>query len=161
MKTIFAVAVASVLLPAMAIASMTGWIQSEKKPHSPSINLEAEREGTEIAMIEMNTDRKQYAGEDTITLTLKNIGNDIYYFGYPYELERWTEGEWKIVPPKEEKFFIMIAIYLKPGESWKQEIPLDGVSAGNYRIVKQVNNETKDCKHTVYAEFQVSNAFTK
>ncbi|WP_010274162.1 immunoglobulin-like domain-containing protein [Paenibacillus senegalensis] len=118
---------------------------------------EAEVEGTEKPMLEMSTDKNQYTGSDSLTLIIKNPGNDVFFFGYPYEIERRLNGEWRKVPPKEEQFFIMVAIYLKPGEVWKQDIILDGLEDGIYRIVKQVNNETRDSKHTLYAEFEVKN----
>lgn len=130
------------------VHSKEGPVWTEQLPSSGDMTMEQ--------IVTMQTDKELYSGTDTLKLTLKNTGSSTVFFGYPYHVEKWQGEEWMVVPPKEEQFFIMIAIYLKPGEQWEQEIVLDGLEDGSYRIVKTVEIEGKDEKYPVYAEFGVN-----
>lgn len=76
----------------------------------------------------------------TMMLNIVNATEKEITFGVDYTLEVYLEGEWFVVPPKEEMFFIMIAQILEPGGTTQLEAMLSdaygSLPEGKYRFVK-------------------------
>lgn len=98
------------------------------------------------------------------TVLLKNNGDKNYTYGSPYKIEKKEDDKWYTVKTINEYLFTMPAYQLKSGET--KELQLDWkimygeLSAGNYRIVKDISFEYEEGKYDTYniaAEFIIDN----
>jgi hypothetical protein len=86
-------------------------------------------------------------GPDTemISLRIINETDKELTFGADYTLETLMDGEWYVVPPKEEMSFIMIAYILEANGTAQAEVALSGAYGklpdGRYRVVKGFSSE--------------------
>ena len=86
-------------------------------------------------------------GPDTemINLRIINATDKELTFGADYTLETQLDGEWYVVPPKEEMSFIMIAYILEAHGTAQVEAALSGpygkLPDGRYRVVKGFSSE--------------------
>ncbi len=82
---------------------------------------------------------------EMVGLRIINTTDKEFYFGADYTLETQIDGEWYVVPPKEEMSFIMIAYILEPKGTAEAEAALRGpygkLSDGQYRVVKGFSSD--------------------
>lgn len=91
---------------------------------------------------ELLLDHDVYHVGDEATLTLKNYGPAFFSFGKVYTLEKKVNDTWREVLFDEA--FEDIGIHLSPGETYDQQVSLDELSEGMYRIVKEFYVEGLD-----------------
>lgn len=98
----------------------------------------AEQKNTDI---QMTVDEQAVAGDaESVTLTITNTSDKEYTYGAASAIEAEQDGEWYVVEPKEELFWIAIAYIIAPGETNEEGVTLNEfygpLEPGNYRIVK-------------------------
>ena len=102
----------------------------------------------------MILDREVYRLGDTLTLTIVNDGPTYILTGYFYRLFKWNGSSWIEVPPP-DKTFVSVGILVKPGNSWSQQILLENLEPGRYKIVKTVDGEGTDITLNLEAVFTI------
>jgi len=107
--------------------------------------------GEENVFLEL--EKKEFSAEETLKLTLLNQESFEIWLGKPYSIEKYTEGEWERVPL--DLVFTMELITLPPGEAFIQQVPLEGLKPGRYRIVKSVTDPEKEKPQGIYSEFRI------
>ncbi len=91
------------------------------------------------------------------SFTITNNSKESYYYGEPYMIEREENGDWLIVNPIEELFFLTIAYDLNPNDSIDLDINWENgygkLDKGKYRIVKDIVNDNS--RESIFAEFEI------
>ena len=102
----------------------------------------------------LELDRSAYGPGDTMRLRVVNSGDENITTGYHFLLYRREGDTWREV--KVPLVFIEIAVIVRPGESWEQEINLAELNLppGHYKITKRVWGEKG--YFDVEAEFDVN-----
>ena len=89
------------------------------------------------------TDRSVYGVGDEATLTLRNRGRRTAETGALgcAGVERRTAGGWtQDVAFNQDRYCIAILHVVSPGDEIEAAVPLDGIEAGTYRFVHEVND---------------------
>lgn len=100
-----------------------------------------------------------------------NDTKSAYEFGFPYSLEKKINGKWYVLPEDPDVQYPMIGFYLAPNtdtSAVSDSDPMnfawdlsDGygqygkLTAGEYRLVWELENETTDKTVSLFAEFKV------
>lgn len=87
-------------------------------------------------------DQESYRHDETVTLTIRSLHTGVVEFGYPFEVQRFENGDWVYVPW--DVFFKRIDLVLLPGQSFEQSfVPvqylLDTPGPGRYRVVREAH----------------------
>ena len=86
--------------------------------------------------------KKNSLTPEEATLIIKNNTNYTYTYGQSYTLEKYVDGNWFIIDPKNDLTFVSIGYTINPKETkqikvnWKHHY--GKLSSGKYRIVKDV-----------------------
>lgn len=110
---------------------------------------EPETGQTENTPVRMELDKDVYAlKEPVLTMTITNLSDYILTFGDPYDLMKEENGEYRLVPMKENTGWHDILHVLGPGEETKQEMDISQVygelEPGNYCINKSAAVEKEN-----------------
>lgn len=113
------------------------------------------------------------SGADRITTAVDHItlrteytgpGNVILTTGEQYSLEKYENGSWRTIDFAGEKYWIMLAYEISAYSRPTFEISLeDGIytepiTAGKYRVAKQISSIAPGGYDTYYAEFEVEDS---
>ena len=112
-------------------------------------------------MVTMTTQYPTYAGDiRSISLVIRNIGNEGVYFGEDWQLEEKINGRWCVLGHEEDFFHFLNfprSEMLSPGHVVSFTIPIgqitDHFHQGTYRIVKEIG--TAGGRRTAAAEFTI------
>lgn len=110
---------------------------------------EPETGQTENTPVRMELDKDVYAlKEPVLTMTITNLSDYNLTFGDPYDLMKEENGEYRLVPMKENTGWHDILHVLGPGEETKQEMDISQVygelEPGNYCINKSAAVEKEN-----------------
>nr|WP_308623692.1 M56 family metallopeptidase [uncultured Eisenbergiella sp.] len=110
---------------------------------------EPETGQTENTPVRMELDKDVYAlKEPVLTMTITNLSDYNLTFGDPYDLMKEENGEYRLVPMKENTGWHDILHVLRPGEETKQEMDISQVygelEPGNYCINKSAAVEKEN-----------------
>lgn len=111
--------------------------------------------------LEFKTEYSEYERDvKEITYSITNNGDEIFWYGYMFELHRFDDddGEWKGVAFDKEYFFFLPAIGIKPSKTGTDTIDLEEMynlplSPGRYRFEKDGGNDGGE--YVMYAEFTI------
>lgn len=110
---------------------------------------EPETGQTENTPVRMELDKDVYAlKEPVLTMTITNLSDYNLTFGDPYDLMKEENGEYRLVPMKENTGWHDILHVLGPGEETKQEMDISQIygelEPGNYCINKSAAVEKEN-----------------
>ena len=110
---------------------------------------ETETGQTEHASVRMELDKDVYSlKEPVLTMTITNLSDYNLNFGDPYDLMKEENGEYRLVPMKENTGWHDILHVLEPGEEKEQEMDISLVygelEPSNYCINKSAALEKED-----------------
>ena len=102
---------------------------------------------SDIVTVEMFLKPDSYpVGTKELTLTLKNNTSEELWYGMEYLIEQQVGDNWEVVPASSELAFIAIAQSLAANSEEEFIVNLSmlepNLDAGNYRVVKTINNLT-------------------
>ncbi|SHG28395.1 immunoglobulin-like domain-containing protein [Ornithinibacillus halophilus] len=127
------------------------------------LNQKGEVEDTRISYIyvpseELNaaikTDKNNYANSDSeLTLILENYGPTYLFFGKSYTVEKKVKGIWKTVPL--ELAFEDIGLNLSVNKTFEQQVSIEELDSGTYRVVKDIQASNMELSATLAAEFTI------
>lgn len=109
------------------------------------------------AVAEMRLDRRVYRVGDTARLTVVNLGEAPLILGRPYRIYWWNGSAWEFSDRLTPDVWTMEVYILKKGDSFTQELSLEGARPGRYKVVKEALEEGADLRLTLEVEFQVEN----
>mgnify|MGYP001481524656 CR=1 FL=1 len=94
-------------------------------------------------------------GTDRTELSIYNAGPTDLFLGYGYSIYRKEAEGWVSVPL--DRAVPAIGIVVKPGGSFKEEVPFyPELQSGQYRVVKQFEGNQTDLSAKLAADFTVS-----
>lgn len=111
-------------------------------------------------VLTMTLNKDYYIFIEKIKLTIKNQWSVELGTGRMFDIEKFSNGKWEVVPMKNGVFTLEMIMIL-PGEEFHQtiDVPLryGFLSEGRYRVVKEVDYvEVGPIRtYTLYAEFTV------
>ena len=117
--------------------SLKGWNigEMEKSAYPPVIPV------TDAVM--KITAEKVEPDAENVPVTIENLSDKEYGYGYEPLLELKYRDEWYVVPTLEDIAWIELWVILAPGETNAESFPLAGyygtLPAGTYRFVKVLN----------------------
>jgi hypothetical protein len=100
-------------------------------------------------------DEEEHGIGGRAVLTVKNIWKSTILVGVDYSLSRKVDGSWVEVPVSGEGWTPAVRI-LRPGESCRQVIKLDGLQAGEYRLRKEIHHTDLDEVRAYYVGFTIT-----
>ncbi len=133
-------------------SSLKGWnIEELEKSAYPAV-IEAADAAMKIVAEKVEPDA------ENVPVTIENLSDKEYGYGYEPLLELKYRDEWYVIPTLEDIAWIELWIILPPGETNSESFPLAGyygtLPAGTYRFVKVLNAGGEMLP--VAAEFTVS-----
>lgn len=101
-------------------------------------------------------DKTELRGERSFSYTIVNEARGSISFGGAYDIQIRRGGEWVSVEWMRDRYWILILLRLKPGESLSRTVELpEDVEPGTYRLVKEVTLDDTGERITLTAEFRV------
>ncbi|WP_079909835.1 immunoglobulin-like domain-containing protein [Paenibacillus sp. 32352] len=97
-------------------------------------------------------DKTQFRSSETMSLHLKNESSSRISFGVGYKIDIQKNNEWAPYPMTIA--FVDIGIMMEPGGGHDQDVPLNQLKKGHYRITKEVYLEGSGLQ-TVSFEFDM------
>jgi len=97
-------------------------------------------------------DKAQFRSSETMSLHLKNESSSRISFGVGYKIDIHNHGEWTPYPMTTA--FVDLGIMMEPGGVHDQDVPLNQLKKGHYRITKVINLDGSDLQ-SVSFEFDV------
>jgi hypothetical protein len=97
-----------------------------------------------------------FESQDTAQLIITNRDSHEITFGSPYIIKKWVDGEWvKASPFPPNSAWGMAIQILHAGGTSTQEIKIDTLESGHYRISKTINHERTQTELTFTLEFDI------
>lgn len=94
--------------------------------------------------VAMNTNTLK-VGAEKLTLTITNNGDEAYFYGADYSIEKLNGSTYEVIPAVKDLAFIEIAYSIEPGTSVDFDIDLKALNpsleSGKYRVVKNISGE--------------------
>ena len=102
-------------------------------------------------------DKEEYEIGGRAVLTVRNIWKSTILVGVPYGLSGKVDGSWVWVPVQgpDEAWDAALRV-LRPGESYRQVIKLDGLQAGEYRLRKEIHHTDPEETRAYYVGFTIT-----
>ncbi len=102
-------------------------------------------------------DKEEYGIGGRAILTVRNVWKSTILTGVDYGLYRNVDGSWVWVPVLgSDTAWTAAARVIRPGESHRQVIKLDGLQAGEYRLRKVIHHTDTDEMRAYYVGFTIS-----
>ncbi|GIN62451.1 hypothetical protein J27TS8_24440 [Robertmurraya siralis] len=89
----------------------------------------------------IDLDKSIYSQGDTMIVTLKNLGTVEISTGYGIILEKWNGEGWE--PYNFGQMVPAIAIIVRKNESFSQDVKLDELEKGTYRVIEELGENEK------------------
>ena len=94
-----------------------------------------------MGTVTLRLDQETYRPNETVTLTLRSLRTGSVFYGHPFRVERFEDGDWVEVPL--DRLFILIGLTMHLGQSFQQSfVPaqdfFETPRPGRYRVVKEV-----------------------
>jgi len=105
-------------------------------------------------VIELN--KYVFGSQDTAKLIITNKDSHLITFGSSYEIEKQVEGEWVEVSPFPWGFAWTSECRVLPAwETRRENIKIDHLESGHYRVSKTINHERTHTELTFTLEFDI------
>lgn len=82
----------------------------------------------------IDIDQTVYSSGDTMTVTFTNLGTGEIHTGYGVNFEKWNGESWEEY--EFQQVVINVGIILRKGDSFTQEVKLEGFEKGTYRLIR-------------------------
>ncbi|PRO64489.1 immunoglobulin-like domain-containing protein [Alkalicoccus urumqiensis] len=105
-----------------------------------------------VAPQEANAELHLEQSASEAELTLENRGPTDLFFGHHYTLEKEEDGSWETA---REEAFDDIGLTLPPGDTYEQDVSLDGLEEGTYRITKSFIVHGTDIEEDLGVHFTI------
>jgi hypothetical protein len=105
--------------------------------------------------VRVQLDAYSYADERPV-LSITNYGSNVVTYGSEYKIERRKGESWiEVSPFPPNSAWTAVAIIVRPGETRKQSIKIDGLEPGEFRLSKTVRDEVIEKSTTFIMEFEI------
>ena len=105
-------------------------------------------------VIELN--KYVFDSRDTAKLIITNKDSHLITFGSSYEIEKQVDGEWVEVSPFPWSFAWTAECRVLPAwETRRENIKIDHLEPGHYRVSKTINHERTQTELTFTLEFDI------
>ena len=105
-------------------------------------------------VIELN--KYVFGSQDTAKLIITNKDSHLITFGSSYEIEKHVDGEWVEVSPYPWSFAWTSECRVLPAwETMRENIKIDHLESGHYRVSKTINHERTQTELTFTLEFDI------
>jgi hypothetical protein len=100
--------------------------------------------------------KRSFTTEDGATLFFANVGANLITWGRPYTIEREVDQDWiEVSPFPPMSAWTAEQILLPPSHTSSQNIKIDTLESGLYRVSKTVEDSVTQESITLFVEFEI------